>query len=45
MKANGGGILYKDVRLPVGKTLVEYNFGQVPELNAAQVRQLCETTN
>ena len=32
-------------RLPVGKTLAEYDFGQVPELNAAQVRQLCETTD
>lgn len=35
----------KDARLPVGKTLAEYDFGQVPELNAAQVRQLCETTD
>jgi len=35
----------KDARLPVGKTLAEYEFGQVPELNAAQVRQLCETTD
>ncbi len=35
----------KDARLPVGKTLAEYDFGQVPELNAAQVRQLCETAD
>nr|WP_290369453.1 IS21-like element helper ATPase IstB [Erwinia aphidicola] len=35
----------KDARLPVGKMLAEYEFGQVPELNAAQVRQLCETTD
>ncbi|OON33520.1 AAA family ATPase, partial [Izhakiella australiensis] len=35
----------KDARLPTGKTLAEYDFGQVPELNAGQVRQLCETTD
>nr|WP_284700469.1 ATP-binding protein [Serratia symbiotica] len=35
----------KDTRLPVGKTLAEYDFGQVLELNAAQVRQLCEKTD
>ncbi|USS94957.1 ATP-binding protein [Serratia symbiotica] len=35
----------KDARLPVGKTLAEYDFGQVPELNTAQVRQLCEKTD
>jgi len=35
----------KDARLPAGKSVSEYNFGQVPELNAAQVRQLCETTD
>lgn len=29
----------------MGKTLAEYDFGHVPELNAAQVRQLCETTD
>ncbi|WP_269769474.1 ATP-binding protein [Enterobacter cloacae] len=29
----------------MGKTLAEYGFGLVPELNAAQVRQLCETTD
>lgn len=29
----------------MGKTLAKYDFGQVPELNAAQVRQLCETTD
>ncbi|WP_284700476.1 IS21-like element helper ATPase IstB [Serratia symbiotica] len=31
--------------MPAGKTLAEYDFGQVPELNAAQVRQLCEKTD
>ena len=35
----------KNARLPVGKTLAEYDFGQVRELNAAQVHQLCETTD
>lgn len=35
----------KDARLPVGQTLAEYDFGQVPELNVAQVCQLCETTD
>ncbi len=35
----------KDARLPAGKSVSEYNFAQVPELNAAQVRQLCETTS
>lgn len=35
----------KDARLPAGKSVLEYNFAQVPELNAAQVRQLCETTD
>ncbi|NJC99634.1 DUF815 domain-containing protein, partial [Candidatus Erwinia dacicola] len=35
----------KDARLPAGKSVSEYNFAQVPELNAAQVRQLCETTD
>ncbi len=31
--------------MPVAKTLGEYDFAQVPELNAAQFRQLCETTD
>jgi DNA replication protein DnaC len=35
----------KEARLPTGKTLAEYDFGQVPELNAMQVRQLCATTD
>ncbi len=35
----------KEARLPVAKTLSEYDFRQVPELNSAQFRQLCETTN
>ena len=35
----------KEARLPVAKTLGEYDFAQVPELNAAQFRQLCETTD
>lgn len=30
---------------PVAKTLIEYDFSQVPELNGAQFRQLCETTD
>ncbi|WP_249822563.1 IS21-like element helper ATPase IstB, partial [Escherichia coli] len=29
----------------VAKTLSEYDFSQVPELNGAQFRQLCETTD
>lgn len=35
----------KEARLPVAKTLNEYDFSQVPELNGAQFRQLCETTD
>ncbi|EIG78923.1 IstB-like ATP-binding domain protein [Escherichia coli 1.2741] len=35
----------KEARLPVAKTLSEYDFSQVPELNGAQFRQLCETTD
>ncbi|EBR7997372.1 hypothetical protein DN195_27740, partial [Salmonella enterica subsp. enterica serovar Panama] len=35
----------KEARLPVAKTLGEYDFSQVPELNNAQFRQLCETTD
>lgn len=31
--------------MPVAKTLSEYDFSQVPELNGAQFRQLCETTD
>lgn len=31
--------------MPAGKSVSEYNFGQVPELNAAQTRQLYETMN
>ncbi len=31
--------------MPVAKTLSEYDFNQVPELNDAQFRQLCETTD
>jgi DNA replication protein DnaC len=31
--------------LPVAKTLGEYDFSQVPELNNAQFWQLCETTD
>ncbi len=31
--------------MPVAKTLGEYDFSQVPELNNAQFRQLCETTD
>lgn len=31
--------------MPVAKTLGEYDFSQVPELNGAQFRQLCETTD
>lgn len=37
--------VYKGCAVASGKTLAEYDFGQVPELNAAQVRQLCETTD
>jgi len=35
----------KEARLPMEKTLGEYDFAQVPEMNAAQFRQLCETTD
>lgn len=35
----------KEARLPVAKTLSEYDFSQVPELNGAQFRQLCEMTD
>lgn len=35
----------KEARLPVAKTLSEYDFSQVPELNGAQFRQLCETNH
>ncbi len=31
--------------MPVAKTLSEYDFSQLPELNGAQFRQLCETTD
>ncbi|STE74884.1 insertion sequence ATP-binding protein [Escherichia coli] len=31
--------------MPVAKTLSEYDFIQLPELNGAQFRQLCETTD
>ena len=31
--------------MPVAKTLGKYDFSQVPELNNAQFRQLCETTD
>jgi DNA replication protein DnaC len=31
----------KEARLPVAKTLGEYDFAQVPELNAAQFRRHC----
>lgn len=31
--------------MPVAKTLSEYDFCQLPELNGAQFRQLCETTD
>lgn len=31
--------------MPVAKTLGEYDFSQVLELNNAQFRQLCETTD
>ncbi|EMW5101352.1 ATP-binding protein, partial [Shigella flexneri] len=35
----------KEARLPVAKTLSEYDFIQLPELNGAQFQQLCETTD
>lgn len=35
----------KEARLPVAKTMGEYDFSQMPELNNAQFRQLCETTD
>ncbi|QLK87352.1 hypothetical protein E3U36_02695 [Arsenophonus endosymbiont of Aphis craccivora] len=35
----------KEARLPTGKSLEEYDFRQVPELNSGQFRQLCESND
>ena len=33
----------KEAKLPAGKSLATFDFSQLPQLNAAQVKQLCET--